>query len=94
MQVRQAVAAALADPGKEPDLAERQAAVVAEVQPVEQPEVQLVVQPVEQPEVQLVVQLVELPEVQPVVQPVELVQELVQAEQHSLPEGCCSVLLP
>lgn len=82
MQVRQAVAAALADPGKEPDLAERQAAVVAEVQPVEQPEVQLVVQ------------LVVLPEVQPVVQPVELVQELVQAEQHSLPEGCCSVLLP
>ena len=82
MQVRQAVAAALADPGKEPDLAERQAAVVAEVQ--------LVVQPVEQPEVQLV----ELPEVQPVVQPVELVQELVLAEQHSLPEGCCSVLLP
>ncbi len=82
MQVRQAVAAALADPGKEPDLAERQAAVVAEVQLVEQPEVQLV----------------ELPEVQPVVQPVELVQELVQelvlAEQHSLPEGCCSVLLP
>lgn len=74
MQVRQAVAAALADPGKEPDLAERQAAVVAEVQ--------------------LVVQLVELPEVQPVELVQELVQELVLAEQHSLPEGCCSVLLP
>lgn len=82
MQVRQAVAAALADPGKEPDLAERQAAVVAEVQ--------LVVQPVEQP----VEQLVELPEVQPVELVQELVQELVLAEQHSLPEGCCSVLLP
>lgn len=82
MQVRQAVAAALADPGKEPDLAERQAAVVAEVQ--------LVVQPVEQPEVQLV----ELPEVQPVELVQELVQELVLAEQHSLPERCCSVLLP
>ena len=86
MQVRQAVAAALADPGKEPDLAERQAAVVAEVQ--------LVVQPVEQPEVQLVVQPVEQPEVQPVELVQELVQELVLAEQHSLPEGCCSVLLP
>ncbi len=52
MQVRQAVAAALADPGKEPDLAERQAAVVAEVQ--------LEVQLVELPEVQPVEQLVEL----------------------------------
>lgn len=96
MQVRQAVAA---EADKEPDLAERSAAVVAgaaatdlvvEVQLVvlAQAVVQLQVQAELQEQVQVGAQLLKLVELQ------EQAVVLVQAEQCFLPEGCCSVLLP
>lgn len=88
MQVRQAVAA---EADKEPDLAERPAAVVAGAAATDLVvEVQLVVlaQAVVQLQVQVGAQLLKLVELQ------EQAVVLVQAEQCFLLEGYCSVLPP